>query len=225
MKQTWLRYAERFDAFSLRERVMVFAAAMVVLVALVHTLYIDAEMQKERRLSAAIAQKQAEGRSLNDQVSRLVRTRGADPDRATRERLVAVRARLAETDALIAAEERKFTAPDQMRRVVAELVARSRGIDLRGMRSLPTTSIAEARTRPAASAAKPAAVERLVYRHGIEVTVSGAYLDLLAYLSDLEKLPTQLYWSSLEIDASRFPRHTMKLVVYTLSLDRAWLNV
>jgi MSHA biogenesis protein MshJ len=69
------------------------------------------------------------------------------------------------------------------------------------------------------------APERLVYRHGIEITVTGAYLDLLGYLADLERLPTQLYWSSLEIDASRYPRHTMRLVVYTLSLDRAWLNV
>ena len=54
---------------------------------------------------------------------------------------------------------------------------------------------------------------------------SGAYLDLHRYLSELERLPTQLYWSSLDLEATNYPRHTLKLVVYTLSLDPAWLNV
>ena len=71
----------------------------------------------------------------------------------------------------------------------------------------------------------PTPGERLIYRHGIEVTVSGAYLDLHRYLSELERLPTQLYWSSLDLEATNYPRHTLKLVVYTLSLDPAWLNV
>jgi len=102
------------------------------------------------------------------------------------------------------------------------------------MKTLPTTTLAEARAESGkAEASKPAAKpaeapksgERLVYRHGMEVTVAGGYLDLLRYLRDLEQLRTQLYWGSLEIDATRYPRHTMKIVVYTLSLDPAWLNV
>lgn len=227
MKQLWKRYAERIDALNLRERVMVFAAAMVVLLGLVYSLYVDPQVQRERRLSGAIAQKQAEAKSLQAQVTQVATSRGLDPDRAPRERLEALRRQLVETESQIAAEERKFTAPEQMRRVIEELLARNRAVELKTMRSLPTTSIAETRpapvARPAAQPTPPA--ERLIYRHGIEITVTGSYLDLLAYLADLERLPTQIYWSALEIDAGSYPKHTMKLTVYTLSLDRAWLNV
>ena len=231
MKRLWQRYAERIDALNLRERIMVFSAAMMVLVALVHTLYIDAEMKKERRLASAIAQKQAEARSLQDQLTKLVTSRGLDPDRAPRERLEGVRKQLAEVESQVATEERKFTAPEQMRRVIEELLVKSRAVQLQSMKSLPTVSItevrAEAHGKPVAQGPlqAPSLSERLVYRHGIEITVTGSYLDLLGYLADLERLPTQLYWNSLDIDASRYPRHTMKLIVYTLSLDRAWLNV
>ena len=228
MKALWKRYAERIDALSLRERVMVFSAAMAVLVGIVYSAYVDPQVQRERRVSAAIAQKQAEARALQDQLTRVATSRGADPDRAVRERLQTVRRQLADTDAKIIAEERKFTAPAQMRGVIEELLARNRAIDLRAMKSLPTTSIAEARSQAAGKPAEPrgaGAAERLIYRHGVEITVSGAYLDLLAYVSDLERLPTQLYWGSLEIDASHYPKHTLKMTVYTLSLDRAWLNV
>ena len=231
MKRLWQRTAERIDALNLRERVMVFSAAMVVLLALVHTLLIDAEVKKEKRLSSAIALKQAEAKSLQDQLTKLVTSRALDPDRLPREKLEAARRQLAAIESQIATEERKFTAPDQMRRVIEELLAKSRSVQLQSMRSLPTTSIAEGRAetaaKPAAAGASkaPSPAERLVYRHGIEVTVTGSYLDLLGYLADLERLPTQLYWSSLDLDASKYPRHSLRLVVYTLSLDRAWLNV
>ena len=227
MKRLWKRYAERIDLLSLRERVMVFSALMAVLLAVVYTAYIDGEVKKEARLSSAIAKKQAEGKALQDQLVKVATSRGADPDRVPREQLEAVRKQLTETESRISTEERKFTAPAQMRKVVEELLARNRAIRLVAMKSLPTTSIAEARAQAGSKPepVKPSAAERLIFRHGIEITVSGSYLDLLAYLSDLEALPTQLYWSSLDIDASRYPRHTMRLTVYTLSLDRAWLSV
>ena len=47
---------------------------------------------------------------------------------------------------------------------------------------------------------------------------------LLGYLSELERLPTQLYWSTLGIEG-QYPTVTLKVTVYTLSLDRAWLSV
>jgi MSHA biogenesis protein MshJ len=232
MKRLWQRYAGFYDALSLRERTMIFAAAAVVVVAFGYLVLLDGENARQRRLSAAIAQKRGEMKALEAQVGQLVEAKAADPDRAVRERLAIVRSQLADTETAIGAEERKFTAPGQMRSVVEGLLGRRSAVRLVELKTLPVTSIADARaaasgTKPAATpgAGKPAAADRLIYRHGIEVTVSGAYLDLLGYARELETLPTQLYWGGLEIDAAAYPRVVMKLTVYTLSLDRAWLNV
>lgn len=229
MKKLWTRYAERIDALSLRERVLIFSAAMALLLAFLYSVLIDAEMRTQRRLSSTIAQRQAELKSIETQLTAVATSRAADPDRPVRERLADVRAQLADVERQISAEERKFTAPRQMKVVIEEMLARNRAVELVAMRTLPTTTIAEARAEgadAAKAAPKPASPgERLIYRHGIEVTVAGRYLDLLRYVAELEHLPTQLYWSSLELDATRYPKHTMKLVVYTLSLDPAWLNV
>jgi len=234
VKQLWNRAAERIDALSLRERVLVFATAMALLLALSYSLLIDPQMSAQKRLASTVAQKQAEIKGMEAQITAIATSRAADPDRALRERLAEVRKQLAEVETQIAGEERKFTAPEQMKSVIEEMLARNRAVHLVAMKTLPTTTLAEARAESGkAEASKPAAKpaeapksgERLVYRHGMEVTVAGGYLDLLRYLRDLEQLRTQLYWSSLEIDATRYPRHTMIIVVYTLSLDPAWLNV
>jgi MSHA biogenesis protein MshJ len=220
VKALWRRYAERIDALSLRERIMVFAAAAVVLLAPAWALFIDAEGAKQKRLVAALKQKQSEMKALEAQVAQLFGTHAGDAP-AT-ERIEQIRSELAEAEAQVAAEEHKFTAPSQVRAVIAELLGRNRAVSLVELKTLPVTSIAEAR----AAGGKPAAASgRLIYRHGIELTVAGAYLDLLAYLRDLESLPVQLYWGALEIDAVGYPKVTMKLTVYTLSLDRTWLKV
>jgi len=225
VKQLWQRYAERIDALSLRERVFIFAAVLVAVVGFLYAFFVDAELQKERRLSSTIAQRQAEMRSLEAQLAKVAISRSGDPDRARRERFADVRAQLSEAERQIGAEERKFTAPQQMKRVIEEMLARNRSVQLVAMRTLPSTSIADARIPAGQKPAKPTPGERLIYRHGVEVTVSGGYLDLMRYVGQLEFLPTQLYWSSLDLDASHFPGHTLKVVVYTLSLDAAWMNV
>lgn len=220
MKALWQRYAGRFDALSLRERAMIGAAAMVALLAAAYVAMIEPEILKERRTSAAILQKQSEVRALEAQVTQLIASRAGGPAATQGGRLAALRRELGELEARIAAEERRFTAPAQMRSVIEEVVARSRGVRLVELKSLgasPLSAPKEKETKPRE--------ERLTYRHGLEITVAGSYLDLLAYLRDLEALPTQLYWASLSLDAGGYPNLLLKLTVYTLSLDRAWLHV
>lgn len=232
MKRLWQRYSGRFDALTERERVMIFGAAATLLIAFAYVFFLDVEGAAQKRLTSALAQRQAEMKALQDQMVQLIDARGQDPDLATKQRTAELGAELARMDAGIAAEERKFTAPGQMRAVVEGLLGRNRAVTLTALRTLPVTSVADARAdaggaKPAAGA-KPvpgASADRLIYRHGIEITVAGAYLDLLAYVRDLEALPTQLYWGVLEVDAATYPKVVMKLTVYTLSLDRAWLNV
>jgi MSHA biogenesis protein MshJ len=219
VKALWRRSAARFDALSLRERIFVSAAAMVALLALAYTFMLEPELKKQQRYAAAMLQKQSEMRALEAQVKGLVAARGQGPDRAKRERLAQINNELRQLDAMIGAEERRFTRPAQMRGVIEGVLARARGIELVEMKTLAVSTL------PAQEAKGKESKERPIYRHGVEITVAGSYLDLLAYVRDLEALPTQLYWGALNLDASQYPRVLMKLTVYTLSLDRAWLNV
>lgn len=214
MNALWRRTAAKFDALSVRERVMVSAAVMVALLALAYTLMIEPELKKQQRSSAAMLQKQSEMRALDAQVQGLLAARAQDPDRARRERLAQLAGQVNELESTINAEERRFTRPAQMRGVVEGVLGRARGVELVELRTLAVTTLSAKESK-----------DRVIYRHGLELTVSGSYLDLLAYLRALEALPTQLYWGALSIDASKYPQVLMKLTVYTLSLDRAWLNV
>src|SRR6185503_17470100 len=113
---------------SARERAFIFSAIAVALVAVLYTFMLDAEMNKQKRLSSTLAQRQAEIKSLEAQIGTLATSRGTDAERAQRQRLAAVREQLADLERQIGAEERKFTTPAQMKRVIDEMLARNRSV-------------------------------------------------------------------------------------------------
>lgn len=223
MKRTWQRVAGRIDALSLRERVWIFAVSVLLVLTVAHEGFLDPEFKKAGRLSAGLLQKQAESRAMQVQLAALLQGRSTDPDAAAKEGLRKLQASLTRINAQIAAEERRFTAPAQMQKVLHELLARNRGVQLVELKSLPAVSLAE--LQGGAGAAPGSDAARLIFRHGFELVVTGSYLELLAYLAELERMPTQLYWGALDMQVLEHPKLSMKLTVYTLSLDRAWMSV
>lgn len=211
MKRLWQRYSARIDAASLRERVMIFAAAAVVLIALLNAVLIEPEFVKQRRLLHEVAHARQE-----------------DPDQANRRQLEALGRQVAELDRRLTEEQRKFAPPERIGALLEEMLSRNRRLQLVDLRTLAPAALGRGgdadKAAPKPAADKPAAAGA-IYRHGVEITVTGAYLDLLAYLRDLEKLPDQIYWGKLDLSVSAHPQVTLKLSVYTLSLDLAWLIV
>jgi MSHA biogenesis protein MshJ len=65
----------------------------------------------------------------------------------------------------------------------------------------------------------------LLYRHGVEITVRGNYLDMIDYMNALETLPTQLFWGGAHLEVEDYPASRLTLTLYTLSLDSKWMKL
>ena len=215
MKALFKRYAERVDNASLRERVLLFGAAALALVFIVNAALIDPLRAKNRKLVAETAQRQTELRTLQSEVQRLAQLRAADPDAQRQKQAAELRTELAALEASIVEEQRRFTSPQRMRQVLEEMLERDRRLRLVDLKTLPITDLAGTQGQAG----------RSIFRHGLELTLSGSYLDLHAYLAALERMSTQLYWGKVEMSVSAYPVVTLKLTVYTLSFDKAWLVV
>ena len=60
-----------------------------------------------------------------------------------------------------------------------------------------------------------------LYRHGLEMTLRGSYIDLTQYLTDMEKMPARLLWGPVELQVEKYPEVRMTLQVHTLSTQRS----
>src|SRR5262249_908199 len=149
---------------------------------------------KQRRLSREVALRQAEIKALQSQLETLARSRGGDAEQADRRRLEDMRKRIAEVETRLTEEQRKFAPPEQIGPMLEPMLSRNRRLTLVDMRTRPAAALggsekpaAEKPGTDKAAASKPLSTgSGLIYRHGVEFTVTGTYLDLLAYLKDLE---------------------------------------
>ena len=227
MKKLWQKYADRIDATSLRERALICFAAAFITVALVQVFFVAPMQEQQRRLTRDLSQSQTQIRALSEQTQSLVRTRAEDPEVENRRKLERLKQRLAELDRAMQGQQARFIDPRRIAGLLEELLTRNRRLQLVGLKSLPVGNLMrpDAAKAPADPKTARPASERAIYKHGVELTVRGPYLDLLAYLRELENLPVQMFWSRMELTAGEYPDSTVKLVVFTLSLDSAWIVV
>lgn len=216
-RETLKHFGERIDGMSARERVFVFAAAIIVALALVQTLLIDPALERQQRARERIQGAQAAMQQIAQQTAAVRDTLRVDPDRAARDALAAEDARLAELAGELEARERLLIAPERMQQVLKDVVHGQGGIHIVGFKTLSPQAVA---LPDAVDGAPPG-----FYRHGFEVTVSGPYAELVAYLERLEGLPWRLSWSAATLDAAARPVLSLTLLVNTLSLEEAWLRV
>ena len=226
MNETWQKVATRFDALKPRERTMVLVAGAVLIGWLVFMMAIDNALARNKRLSADISRQRTTLGQVQTQTAELMRSAAEDPNAAGRARIEALKAQLAQFDTELRGVQQGLVPPTRMTRVLEDVLTRNSRVHLVKLKTLPVTALVdrEAKGEPV-RAATPGGADRLVYKHGIELRLEGGYLDLLDYLTRLEKLPWQMFWARTGIDALQYPRVQMTVTLYTLSLDEAWLVV
>ena len=213
------RYADRLDAMSLRERVLIFLAVAVVIVAIADSVLFDPILRRQKINSQRIHQQEDEIRTMQGQVQAYAQSQTGDNANAKRQRLEKRRLELAALDRELAAKRSELMPPERMAKMLSEIVKRNPDIELVSLRSLPATGL----TQSLAAILGPGGLA--LYRHGIEIAVSGSYLKMLTYVGELERLPAKLMWGNMELQAGAYPVVTLKITLYTLSPEKTWLLI
>ena len=227
MKQLLQKYADEIDSMALRERAMLFGAVALVLMTLLQVFLLNPVLSRRNQLSAQISQQEDETKAIQAQIHALVRPEVQDPDALNRNKLQSLREQMAQLDPQFEQQQKQFVAPGKMAAMLENMIGKNRKLQLISLRNLPGASVSESAVGAPASAAggARAAGAHEVFRHTIELSVSGSYFDLLDYLAALERMPQRVFWDGLELSVAQYPQSVLKLTIYTLSLEKSWLTV
>jgi len=215
------RYADRLDAMSLRERVLIFLAVAVVIVAIADSALFEPILRRQKANSQSIQQQEDEIRTMRTQVQAYAQARTGDSANAKRQRLEKRRVELAALDRELAAGQSELVPPERMAKMLSEIVKRNPDVELISLRSLAATGLTQSLAPIPGSAPSGLAL----YRHGIEIAVSGSYLKMLNYVGQLERLPAKIVWGNMELQAGAYPVVTLKITLYTFSPEKTWLLI
>lgn len=245
MKRRWLQFTARVEALQPRERIMAFGAAVVALVFLANTFVFAPLSRKEASLRSTLQQQTIAIGGIAADIEGKARAYGNDPNEPLRQRLGELRAETARTSEELRTMQKGLVPPERIAPLLEAILRANGRLKLVSLKTLPVTTLTDGSTppsapapaptpAPAAPAAAPAAPATpppvvkspdLLYRHGVELTVRGSYLDMVDYMQALETLPTQLFWGKAQLDAEEYPNVRLTLTLYTLSLDPKWMKL
>lgn len=184
----WEKLVLRVNAMKRRERLLLFAAIVVLLGAVTNQLFI-----------APLTRLQAQrAREIDSN------TEALEAQRMKLEQALAGsrRARVAELEGQIAAAQSEIEAAD---RAIASISASAtdeaalRAVLTRSLQGTRKVALLRVSTAEAAAGSAPAA------GRGVDITLGGDYLDLMEYLAALEAALPQARWSALRLTAETTP--------------------
>jgi len=230
MNQHWAKLISKVDAMSLRERAMIFAAAAVALVALINALFLDPLLAEKKKQLNEMQQKQENLKAIHAQVVALSQARNDVEKSPLHHRIEQARQQLADSDVFLQGLRGRLVAPEKMADLLEQVLNQNGRLRLVDLQTSPVAPLSEKTVvKPGGVVVTPtiaaAAPDNQVFKHGVQITVRGSYLDLLQYLTDLEQLPTQMFWGKAEMKVVEYPEVELKLTLYTLSLDKTWLKI
>lgn len=242
MKPYWQKLSTRIDAMSLRERVLIFLMAAVILLVLLNLLLLDPQFTRQKQLSQRITGEQAQIAAIQAEIQQKVRAQASDPDAVPRQQLEQARRRATQLRGELQQTQDALVAPEKMPALLEAILKRDGRLQLVSLKTLPVSDLAPAAAAdnkvqgvaaPAAAAdgAAPTAATAAdtgigtVYRHGVEITVAGSYPDMMRYMAELEAMPWQLYWGKAQLRVESWPQARLTLTLFTLSLDKKWMNL
>jgi len=209
----FINLSTRFNAMTLRERGMIFAALLAILI----LVWEKACMQPlEGRKKALTAEMQTVQESMA-QLAATLSGDGADPITKAFTQQEALKQSLAAADAQLQTMAAGLIAPPRMVEALRDMLERQQGLRLIELKNLPARALV-----PATDPQQP---QHGPFVHPIEVVVEGDYLTLLRYLQSVEALSWRLYWQALELQTIEYPQNRVRLRINTLSMDAEWLGV
>ena len=164
-----------------------------------------------------------------------------DPDADIKRRIASAEKQLAQAESTLQALQKNLVRPEKMTALLESILKRNHQLQLFSLKNLPLVNVMDeiedttSVTNKAATAMNPTVgtnvndteqnLRGAIYKHEVEIVLQGNYLDMLNYMRELESLPEQVYWNKAKLTVIEYPKASLTLHLFTLSLEKKWLNL
>ncbi|MDR1462167.1 MAG: hypothetical protein LBI68_03395 [Azoarcus sp.] len=221
----WQQYSARFMAMSRRERMMVGIVTIVSVVYLASIMWLKPTFERAQKYNQQSIDRAEELVGLDEQMKTLSEHLEKDPNTALRQELDSLERQITSVEERLRPYGSAMLNPTHTVTLLKELIQKTPDVRLSGFNNLPAVGLLASQQAGTDKSAPPQVFENDVYKHGFEIKLRGNYLALLTYLRMLEAQPERLFWQHAKLEVLAYPESELTLIVYTLSLDRHWLEL
>ncbi len=230
MKQQWQYYDDKFLQLTSREQFLLFLSGTVAIFFLISYVFID-----DKRVKVASFDKQSRtmmtaNKALDFSIKEYQTALNQDPDKATVKQIAQLEAKLAKIDNQLTHLTTDLISPSEMREALLNLLKLEPGVTLLSFElsgAEPLLDFSSQPVRFTAQSITPTA-EQLglnLYKHGINIKLSGQYFQLRNYLQQLEQLSWKFFWQDFQFEVKEYPIGEVEITIYSLGFNKEFIGV
>lgn len=207
----WQTLCDKFELLTKREKWLIALSGWIGLLFVGFVAIIEPQM---KAVDAAKGQLQSVKNALitnSNQLLVMQRKLKGDPDTEIDEQIILLEQENAELDAQLDGRVSSLVTPVQMSALMEKVLQHSRKLKLLSLESLPPVQLVGGE-------------DNGYYIHPVRLSLRGRFFDLISYLEQLEALPVQYYWRSLDYKVDKYPWADIQLEVYTLGVSEDFIG-
>lgn len=212
MSQMWQQLQEKFAALPLPRRKFWFVLALLFVLYLGVWVLAMPAWQNYQLEQTKVSQQRQQLSLLRQQLEVVDIRLAGDPTAPLRSRLKQLQTQLDEVNQRIKTETNYISAADN-RALLQALLGSAEQLDVKSAQALPAERVYGDGDATAGE----------IYKHRLQLVVSGSYQQVFDYFKRLEGLPWSFYWQRMDYQVAEYPEAQVLLEIYTLSLERDYV--
>lgn len=233
MKQQWQQLSEKFLKLSSREMLLIFISGVVLFVMVPFTFMVEGNLVNTKENTRKIAKLTQSNKDLARSVDELSKALTLDPNQVIKEQIANLEQRLTKVDEQLLTLTEELINPIEMRQALIQLLKLQQGVSLLSFKVLPAEPLLfTAQKEPGSDingvSSTTVETEQFssgLYRHGIQIKLSGKYFQLRDYLQQLEDLPWKFFWHDFNYQLIEYPKSELNIEIYSLSTNQEFVGV
>lgn len=235
MKQQWQQLSEKFLQLSPREIALIFISGLVLFIMVPFTFMVEGHLINTKENTRKIAKLTHSNKDLTRSVNELTKALALDPNQVIKQKITDLENRLATVDEQLLTLTEELINPIEMRQALMQLLKLQQGVSLLSFKVLPAEPLlftANKEVQPTTDkngvTSKVVETEQFasgLYRHGIQIKLTGKYFQLRDYLQQLEDLPWKFFWHDFNYQLKEYPKSELNIEIYSLSTNQEFVGV
>ncbi|WP_101758875.1 hypothetical protein [Oceanicoccus sp. KOV_DT_Chl] len=229
-RQMLTEWQQKVDALTQRERILLFATAVVVVFMGLQILLLDPVMKDRKQLQNDIRnfQQQIQLQSSEQQILEAQLAVGVDRNKIKQRDQLQIE--INKLNAQIQESVVAMIPPKLMPEVLEQLLTESKSLKLLSLENKPVVAVlnqpvGEKNSQQDNAVGATKTNQQALYNHSFVLQLSGNYKDAIRYFERLSQLPWRFHWDNLSYKVESYPNAIITLEVHTVSMAEEWIGV
>jgi MSHA biogenesis protein MshJ len=216
-QKTYEFLQQKVAAFSARERWLLFATGLILVVGLLDYFLIQPLRDDRAGVAIQINNLTVQRTNFDQQLEELTDAIANDPAMMAERELEGLENAIVGSERRLRAFTDTLVAPDEMADMLRDILESQKNLTLNELQNLLVTPILTDEENKLST-------EIGLYRHPVKLIFEGNYSDTLGYLERLEGMDSRFYWNRFDYQVKDYPIAQVSLNIYTLSTQEWWIG-